>query len=134
MPGVSTRTFAIERTQASLNSVVFAMHEAARMHDAESVHRLRVSIRRFQQILRVFGEFFPRRGVDRIKEQMKEAMTAAGELRNLDIAMDLLKAENRDLPELAARKTDARKQLHDTLVRLTHRDLGVRWRKALGLP
>lgn len=127
------RAFAVQKTQTLLNDVVFAMHDAVRRHDAEAVHRLRVSIRRCQQALRLFGEFFPEAGVQKIREHLRDVMKAAGELRNLDVATELLEQETRVVPELRLNRVDAQRQLDEKLRRLTRKDMGVRWREAIRL-
>jgi CHAD domain-containing protein len=67
-------------------------HEAARVRrsgDDEAIHDLRVTIRRLTQCVRVFGDFFPKGAVRRMRKQLKSAMTQSGEVRDRDIARDL---------------------------------------------
>jgi CHAD domain-containing protein len=58
---------------------------------ASEVHDLRVAIRRFIQVLLVFKPCFPAKEVKRIHRALKRVMTLAGEVRDLDIAVSLLR-------------------------------------------
>ena len=127
-------SFAIQKFEELIDAVVFGLHDAARLDDADAVHRLRVSVRRFQQALRVFEQYLSRRGVKQIRSQLKKAMSAAGDLRNRDIAIDLVRKSGQDFPELRASRADSRKAFRATLREIGRKDLALKWRSALGLP
>jgi CHAD domain-containing protein len=55
---------------------------------AESVHHLRVSIRRFRQVLRVFGGLF--RHTRKMRRSLRGLMDLCGVARNCDIALEVL--------------------------------------------
>ncbi len=57
---------------------------------AESIHRLRVSIRRFTQVLRVFEGLF--RHSRKMRRRLKALMALCGDARNCDIALEVLAA------------------------------------------
>jgi CHAD domain-containing protein len=60
--------------------------------DPSAVHDLRVTIRRFGQALRLFPEVFGAGAAKKIKRRLKKMMSLLGEVRNLDIALDVLRA------------------------------------------
>lgn len=63
---------------------------AAQASDAETVHDLRVAIRRLNGCLRLFAHFYPSGGRKELKKDLKKLMQACGEVRDRDIAMQLL--------------------------------------------
>jgi len=135
---MTLRDYALERGALLLRRLAFQMHRAARLHDPESIHDLRVSIRRFQQCLAVFGQFFPRGQAKRIRRRLHQIMHIAGEIRNRDIALELL--EKSRLPAdavLQGRLREDARRLHGELLRLLgrwgRRDLSRRWGSRLGL-
>jgi CHAD domain-containing protein len=127
-------SFAIRKTQELIDSSVFTLHEAVRLHDAGAVHRMRVAVRKLQQALRVFRQYFKPSGVRRVRRQLKKCVGAAGELRNYDIAMELLDKYGFDVPEVHAKRTTAKKEFRTVVRQLTKHDLGLKWRSELGLP
>jgi CHAD domain-containing protein len=58
--------------------------------EAESIHRVRVSIRRFTQVLRVFDGLFPHSR--KMRRRLRGVMDLFGEVRNCDIASEVLAA------------------------------------------
>ena len=94
---------------------------------------MRVSIRRLQQALRLFSQFFRKRGVGRVRKQLKEVMTAAGELRNFDVAIPLVKRLGTPVPELKQQRTTARQTLAEVLGRVVHPGLRSEWAGELGI-
>lgn len=132
------RDYALECGSLLLRRLAFQMHRAARLRDPESIHDLRVSIRRFQQCLVVFAQFFPRGQAKKIRRRLHQIMQVAGEIRNRDIALELV--ERSGLPAaitLQGRLREEARQLHGELVRLLgrwgRRDLSRRWGSRLGL-
>jgi CHAD domain-containing protein len=134
MPASPMELFAIRKFEELIDNVVFALHDAQRLHETDAVHRLRVSIRRLQQALRVFAQYLKTSGVKRVRTQLKKAMRAAGDLRNHDIAIELIKKNGKDFAEIHAARTASKKVFRTTLRQMTKKDLGVKWRAALGLP
>lgn len=135
---MTMRDYALERGALLLRRLAFQMHRAARLRDPESIHDLRVSIRRFQQCLAVFAQFFPRGQTKKIRARLHQIMQIAGEIRNRDIALDLLHKSG--LPPdvaLAGRWREEARQFHADLVRLLarwgRRDISRRWGARLGL-
>lgn len=70
--------------------VLAASLRAAAKHpgQAESIHRLRVSIRRFTQLLRVYHGFFSHS--HKMRRHLKGLMDLCGAARNCDIAVEVL--------------------------------------------
>ena len=73
-------------------------------------------------------------GVKRVRKQLKRCLAAAGELRNHDIAIELLDRYGIDVPEIHTARTAAKRKFRTTLRQITKNDLGLKWRGELGLP
>ncbi len=134
---MTIQEFARERAALLLRRLAFCMNRAARLHDADSIHDLRVSIRRMQQCLVVFHQCFPRGQVKKIRARLRRIMQIAGQIRNRDIALELFeKSGLPPNPSLALRMHRESKAFHADLERLlarsTRRDLAARWGARLG--
>jgi len=135
---MTMRDFARDRATVLLGRFVFQMNRAARLRDAESVHDLRVSIRRLQQCLVVFGQFLPHAQVKKIRRRLHQIMQIAGEVRNRDIALELL-GKSGMLAEAAISRRwrneagELRSEFQRLLEHRARPDLAERWLRRLGL-
>ena len=130
--------YALERGSTLLRRLAFRMNRAAKLRDADSIHDLRVSIRRFEQCLRIFRDFFPGGHKKKIHRRLHKVMNVSGEVRNRDIALELLKKAGVPASsELYAKLSRERKQLQADLLDLfdhwRKRDLSRKWGARLGL-
>jgi CHAD domain-containing protein len=132
------RRYAVEQTANLLGRLVFQIHHAARSRDPESIHDLRVAIRRFNQCLRVFGQFFPARDVKKIRRRLRTILDAAAEVRDRDITLELFAhaGVSGAAPlsrALADQRAERERELRDLLKRFETRDYSSRWRARLSL-
>src|SRR5262245_20209839 len=84
------RDYARTQTAILLRRLAYQVNRASKSTDAESVHDLRVAIRRLNRCLRTFSQFYPGRSWKKVRRRLKELMTVAGEVRDRDIAVELL--------------------------------------------
>jgi CHAD domain-containing protein len=126
-------SFALAKTEELLGVAVAAICRAAESPDEEAVHKMRVSIRRLQQGLRLFRKFLRNKGVTSLRRQLKGIMDPAGELRNYDIALRLMRRSGQDAPEIKARRLGARQQLEQVLSAAGQPQLRERWCSELGM-
>ena len=136
--GVSMDKYALEQASRRLDRFAFELRRAAKSGDADSIHDLRVSIRRFSQCLRVFGQFFPAREARKIRRRMGRLLDLAAEVRNRDIAVELLeqagvRPDSRLPVRLSGERKQAEQELVRTLKRWGRRELSVKWRGRLRL-
>ena len=130
----SMEEFAVSQTSGLVNTVVENICAAADQPDPEAVHKLRVSIRRLQQALRLFKQFFPKRGSKRMRKQLRAIMKPAGELRNRDIAIELLEHDHPALLQsLKQQRVHARRRLVHVLTGMAEPGLLQKWRTELAL-
>jgi CHAD domain-containing protein len=125
-------------TAILLRRLAYQLNRAARDGEAESIHDLRVAIRRLSRGLRVFAPFFPNGSWKKIRHQLAELMEAAGRVRDRDIALQLL-AEAGIPPRaaIAARlAVERRKASHELLLEIRRwkgRNFSRKWRSRLEL-
>ena len=125
--------FARARILALLDNAVFEIHNATRLKDSESIHKMRVAIRRLQQAMRVFAQYLPGRGAKRIKHELREVMKAAGEVRNRDIVIKLLKNDEALIREVQKQRLAEKRKLVALLHDISRPDLSIKWRTRLEL-
>ena len=128
-----TWRFAAEQADRRLGRLAFQINQTVKSRDAEAVHDLRVAVRRFSQLLRVFKPCFRGKEVRKIRRELKQIMDLAGEVRNRDIALKLLsKSQRRDATGLRPKLENARRQGEHALVSfLRHwvdRKSSLKWR------
>ena len=128
------------RTQTAvlLRRLAFEVNHAAKHCDEQTVHDLRVSIRRLSRCLQVFSQFYPDRSAKKLRGRLKTLMDPAGAVRDLDIATDLLASAGLDSKaNLIYRMAEMRRLTRRNLEREARAWKGSgfskRWRSALGL-
>jgi adenylate cyclase len=131
-----TRKFAAEHAQKLLGHLAFEINHAAKSRDPESIHDLRVSLRRFSQTLHLFRDCFPGKKIRKIDLRVKRVMRSADELRNFDTTLRLLFKARRSgssalRSKLQARRKESERLLAGLLKRWTERKSSVKWRTAL---
>jgi len=121
-----------------LRRMTFEMSRAAKLRDPDSIHDLRVAIRRFQQCLRAFSQFFPRGESRRIRHRLRKIMKQAAEVRNRDVALEVLKeagapSDGKLTVRLAHQRQKAKCDLSGALRKWRGRDASRKLRFGLGL-
>lgn len=130
---VPMRDYARLQVSHYLDALVFDMHQARRLNDVESVHKLRVAIRRFRQALRVFEEYFSPKRTKTIRKEMRRVRYLAGDVRTRDIAIAMLQKEGVAADAILAERNEAKRSLMEALDEVCGPNLVARWRSKLGL-
>ena len=134
---ISTETgkFAGEQANKLLGRLAFQISRTIQSPDADTVHDLRVAIRRFTQVLVVWKPCFAPKKTKAIRRRLKSIMAVAGEVRNCDIAAKLLSKLDRAAaglaPRFLTRRRVAERMLVRSLKRSTARSLPAKWRTEL---
>jgi CHAD domain-containing protein len=123
-------------TATLLRRLAFQVRQAAVRGDEESVHDLRVAIRRLRECLRTFKDVYPGPARSKIRKDLRQLMKRAEHVRSADIALDLLKKAGLDetTPLLQAtleQRVRYRSELHEELKSLASRPYTRTWREAL---
>lgn len=125
--------FGLTKTSDLLDDTVAALTLAAQSPDPEAVHKMRVSIRRLQQAIRLFRQFLRKKGVKKVRADLKQIMTGAGNVRNYDIAIGLVKKARGATDQLQVERAATREQFAASLRTAVKPGLDREWRSALGL-
>lgn len=132
-PNIGMREFGVSKTTALLRDTVAAIQAAAKSPRPEPVHKMRVSIRRLQQAIRIFRQFFREKGVRSVRAELRRLMEPAGELRNCDIASGLVRKAAGDASVLRERRRSARSALLKRLSEVAQPGTEERWLRELGI-
>jgi CHAD domain-containing protein len=126
------------QTAILLRRLAFQVSRAAKSADHEAVHDLRVAIRRLNRCLRVFSQFYPGNSWKKIRHRLSHMMDAAGDVRDRDIAAQMLQESGMDVADpafhlLRDERANAARHLTAVLHRWKEHSLSRRWRQELGL-
>jgi len=130
--------FSAEQGSGALRSLNLQVVRTLRFPGIEAVHDLRVAVRRFRQVLKILKPWLPREESHLLKAELKELMKRAGDVRDRDIALDLLRAleipgNRRIVSEVHDARANAAHALRESLREFQLRDTGAAWRRALKL-
>ena len=134
--GTATRRFAREQADRLLGRLAFQIGRAIKSRNAEAIHDLRVTIRRFVQALRAFKPCFQGKALRKIRRELKQIMAVAGDVRNHDIALKLLakskRAQRTGLQsKIQSGRREAERSMITLLKRWLERKSSLKWRTAL---
>ena len=126
------------QTATLLRRLAYEVGRAAKSGDAEAIHDLRVAIRRFSRCLRVFSQFYPDGAARKIRRRLSSLMAAAGAVRDVDIAMELLEnagsgSQRQIVSKLKQMRRQANQELFEEVRHWNRQRFSKRWREALGL-
>ena len=132
------RDYARLQTAILLRRFAFQVNRAARNTDADSIHDLRVSIRRFSQCLRIFASFYPEDTGRKLRRRMRDLMDAAAAVRDLDIAVELatkagVSSDAALVQSLETERRQAARRLALQARRWNSKDFSRKWRARLEL-
>lgn len=93
-------TFAADAVTRLLERLAYQVGAAAHNHGEESIHELRLAIRRFTQSLAIFKRLYDAKELKKIRRRLKDLMDLSGPVRDYDVASELLAKS--ELPGAAA--------------------------------
>lgn len=127
------RDYTVVKLFHYIDTACAALCQAAQDPHEEAVHDMRVAIRRLQQAIRLFKQYLDPKGVKRVKDRLRAVMDIAGELRNRDIAIELVGDEGGDTSELQKQRIECQRMLEQALQGYATPYLAEFWRNELGL-
>jgi CHAD domain-containing protein len=132
------REYARAQTATLLRRVAFQLNRAGRHTDHESVHDLRVAIRRLSRCLRMFGPLYPNRYWKKIRRELAALMDSAAAVRDRDVALELLRQSGISpratiLTHLTMERRRAAGDLSLEIRRWKSHNLSAKWRNRLEL-
>jgi CHAD domain-containing protein len=127
--------FGIEQMNRLLTTLAFQAHRAAKKPGPDEIHDLRVSVRRFAQGLQLFGDFFPKWEVKKIRRMLKSLMRITSHIRDRDISLEFLAEAGHTAhrPRLEKERVAYQRQFSEMLRRWSAQDFSVKWRNGLSL-
>jgi CHAD domain-containing protein len=133
------REYVHRETATLLRRFALQVDRAAQVGDADSIHDLRVAVRRLSRCLRVFSQFYPRRSWKKARRELAELLDKAGAVRDRDIALELLAASGIPpgapvVTRLQSERRNAGEELLLEIRRWRDRDFSRQWRLWLELP
>ncbi|HEY4087965.1 MAG TPA: CHAD domain-containing protein [Bryobacteraceae bacterium] len=136
MPIESILRFSAEQSTEFLRSVMLEAERAVKSVGVETVHDLRVAVRKLRQILKVLKPWIPREESQLLRAEMKELMARAGEVRDRDIAIALMRKihvpkNRRILAEIHKERGVSAQALQRCIRNFQRRNTAAAWRRAL---
>jgi CHAD domain-containing protein len=130
------REFVILQTGILLRHLASQVERAACTGDAGAIHDLRVAIRRLSRCLRVFAQFYPGQAGKHIRRRLSRLMDACGNVRDRDIAIELLEQAGVPAVSPLVRQLDAERlaaglELRRELHRWQARGFSNQWHERL---
>ena len=132
------RDYARQQTAVLMGRLGVVLNRAAREADVDSIHDVRVALRRLSRCLRVFAPFYPDGSWKKIRRRIAKLLAAAGAVRDCDIAIELVgragvARRSAMVTQLAAQRRKAGRDLLVEVRHWKHRDFPKRWRHRLEL-
>jgi CHAD domain-containing protein len=132
------KKYAQMQIAALIAKLTAQVKQAAENADEKAVHDLRVAIRRLSRGLRSFGQFFPGKSWKQIRLELSELMDKAGEVRDRDIAVELLEKAGvakraQVITTLGKERSAAAEALREALHDWISRNAPRQWKGALEL-
>jgi CHAD domain-containing protein len=135
---LAMRAYALQQTRTLLRRLAFQVSQAGKVCDADSVHDLRVAIRRFTQSLRVFHQYLSKGQARKIRRKLGRVMDLAGAVRDRDITLELvaqakIAARSPLCIALKHARKEAERELLAAIRRSTRDNFSRKWRTRLEL-
>ena len=125
-------------TATLLRRLAFQVRQTAVRGDEESVHDLRVAIRRLRECLRTFKHLYPAAPRKKVRNELRKLMKCAEVVRSADVALELLRKSGVEddaapVKSIREQRSQYRLALQEELTALSNRSYTRNWREALGL-
>jgi CHAD domain-containing protein len=132
----STVRFSAEQSVRFLRALNVQTGRAMKSEGIAAVHDLRVAVRRLRQVLKILKPWLPREESSLLRRETKEIMAHAGEVRDRDTAIRLVRKLSHDgnrrlIAQLHRDRDAAARQLHESLRGFELRGTPSAWRRAL---
>lgn len=128
------KEYVVRRSEACLDRFAYELGRGCKSTDADTVHDLRVSIRRYESCVDAFNGFFPARR--KFNKRLREVLKPAGIVRDRDIALQLageagLTPDAPLVRVLSKQRQDLAKRFLDDVKQWSKRNPSGKWRRRL---
>jgi CHAD domain-containing protein len=126
------------QSEARFDRFAYQLGHSRKSTPPDSVHDLRVSIRRYESCLAVFETFFPPRPVQKFQRRLRKVLKPAGAVRDSDIALGLAKAAGVIngaplLKEITKQREHLAKAFRDDVKGWAKQNSSDKWRRRLAV-
>lgn len=133
---IDTRKFAREQAGRLVGRLAYQVNRTSKSGDSTAVHDLRVAIRRFHRLLKVYEAAFDGKETRKLRRRLKRVLELAHAVGRYDGALKVLaKSPGQDgagfRPKLQNRRKEAARDLTGSLRRWMERKSSLKWRSAL---
>ncbi|MGH9721436.1 MAG: CHAD domain-containing protein [Bryobacteraceae bacterium] len=123
---------------ALLAKLAYQVALTSKRADPDTVHDLRVAIRRFSYCLRECSLFFAGKDVRKVRRRLRSLLELSAAVRDRDIALDLIKkSELKSTTQLTTalrkQREEAQENLKRRVRRWSERNFSKKWQTRLGL-
>lgn len=130
------KEYAARQSEARLDRFAYELRRGCQSTAADTVHDLRVSIRRYESCVDVFNGFFPARQARKFDKRLREILKPAGIVRDRDIALQLaseagLTPDTPLVRVLSKQRQKLAKSFLDDVKRWSKRNPSDKWRRRL---
>jgi CHAD domain-containing protein len=128
------RKYAEAQAETLIRRFVFEVSRTIKRRDANSIHDLRVAVRRLDQCLETFGPLFPKGEARKVSKRVDAIRKLAGDVRNRDVAIEYLvrlEGTEKIIVRLRAERKRAIQALHARLAAWATREPWRKWRRRL---
>ncbi len=130
-----TRKFAREQAGRLLGRLAFQANHTIKSRDSVAVHDLRVAIRRFTRLLKIFQLCFDGKETRKLRRRLKKVLDLASDVGRYDTALKAIAKPRLDRTglrsKLQSRRKEATRDLTGVLRRWIERKSSMKWRAAL---
>lgn len=132
------KDYVSRQSEARFDRFAYQLGHSRKLTSPDSLHDLRVSIRRCESCLAVFETFFPRRPVQKFQRRLRKVLKPAGAVRNIDIALGLAKAagvidDAALLQEITKQREQLAKAFRDDVKVWVKQNSSDKWRRRLAV-
>ncbi len=132
------KEYVVRQGEARLDRFAYELGRSCKSTDADTVHDLRVSIRRYESSVAAFNGFFPARQARKFEKRLREILKPAGIVRDRDIALQLasgagLTPQTPLVRVLSRQRQELAKSFLDVAKRWTKRNPSHKWRRRLAV-
>ena len=130
------KEYVARQSEARLDRFAYELGRGCKSTDADTVHDLRVSIRRYESCVDAFNGFFPPRPVRKFDKRLREILKPAGIVRDRDIALQLasdagLTPDTPLVRGLSKQRQELAKRFQEDVKRWSKRNPSDKWRRRL---
>lgn len=126
---VPMRSYAEAQANTLVRRLAYQVNRTVKRADADSIHDLRLAVRRLSQCLETFAGLFPKGAAKKVAGRVDQIRKLAGGVRNHDIAIEYLEKSGGSAGLIDKLRRERRDSVRDLLKKLDAWNKREPWRK-----